>query len=163
MRASDRHHLVHLRAALQRCAFDRWVESKWVVRTRSAWQSGGLHGGTVAEHPAQRVQVRINRFEEKAGFGESRSRSFAERDPAAGKARILYILACASEAQVSRDTLPGPKMAGMTAASFPELSEEARAEKIWLPCGVDRRVPGTSVGTDCTVVTTDAHSLWRRR
>ena len=29
-----------------------------------------------------------SRFEEKAGFGESRSRSFAERDPAAGKARF---------------------------------------------------------------------------
>ena len=90
----------------------------------------------------------------RAGFGE--------RDPAAGKRFCRLILARVS-AQVSRDTLSGPKMAGMTAASFLELPGEARAEKIWLPCRVDRRVPGTSVGTDCTVVTADAHSLWRRR
>ena len=87
----------------------------------------GLPGRVVVSMAAQRV-CRINRFE-KAGLV-----LLQNKRPRRGKARFCrLILACASEAQVSRDTLPGPKMAGMTAASFLELSEEARAEKIWLP------------------------------
>ena len=129
-----------------------------LVRTRSAWQSGGLGCRTPG---AARVQLLLQflgstAFERKpVSFFLQKETPPRERDSVDSSLRV--------SAQVSRDTLPGPKMAGMTAASFLELPGEARAEKIWLPCRVDRRVPGTSVGTDCTVVTADAHSLWRRR